>query len=84
MEYEKRYVPEQTAAGAPVQPFDAVAEEMRRRSSVRMFDEEVAKWLRDLRQKARVSIYRIPEPVPENRTPVVLSAAPAPAKTPAP
>jgi hypothetical protein len=83
-EYEKRYVPEQKAAGAPVEPFDTVAEEMRRRSSVRMFDEEVARWLRDLRQKARVSIYRIPEPVPENRTPVVLSAAPAPAKTPAP
>ena len=34
-----------------------------------MFDEEVAKWLQDLRQKARVSIYRIPEPVPEDRTP---------------
>ena len=83
-EYEKRYVPEQTAAGAPVQPFDAVAEEMRRRTSVRMFDEEVARWLKDLRQKARVSIYRIPVGVPEGRTPVVLSAAPAPAKTPVP
>ena len=83
-EYEKRYVPEQKAAGAPVQPFDAVAEEMRRRSSVRTFDEEVAKWLKDLRQKARVSIYRIPVAVPEKRTPVVLSSAPPPAKTPAP
>lgn len=83
-EYEKRYVPEQKAAGAPVQPFDAVAEEMRRRSSVRTFDEEVSKWLKDLRQKARVSIYRIPVAVPEGRTPVVLSAAPAPAKTPIP
>jgi hypothetical protein len=83
-EYEKRYVPEQTAAGAPVQPFEAVAEEMRRRTSVRMFDEEVARWLKDLRQKARVSIYRIPVEVPEGRTPVSLSVAPAPVKTPAP
>jgi hypothetical protein len=83
-EYEKRYVPEQKAAGAPVQPFDVVAEEMRRRTSVRMFDEEVAKWLKDLHLKARVSIYRIPVGVPEGRTPVVLSAAPAPAKTPVP
>lgn len=83
-EYEKRYVPEQKAAGAPVQPFDAVAEEMRRRTSVRMFDEEVARWLKDLRLKARVSIYRIPAGVPEGRTPVVLSAAPPPAKTPVP
>ena len=77
-------MPEQKAAGAPVQPFDAVAEEMRRRSSVRTFDEEVAKWLKDLRQKARVSIYRIPVAVPEDRTPVVLSSAPPPARTPAP
>lgn len=83
-EYEKRYVPEQKAAGEPVQPFDAVAEEMRRRTSVRMFDEEVARWLKELRQKARVSIYRIPVEVPEGRTPVALSAAPVPAKTPAP
>jgi hypothetical protein len=83
-EYEKRYVPENKAAGAPVQPFDAVAEEMRRRASVRTFDEEVAKWLKDLRQKARVSIYRIPAAVPENRPPITLSAAPPPAKTPVP
>jgi hypothetical protein len=83
-EYEKRYVPEQKAAGVPVEPFDAVAEEMRRRSSVRVFDEEVAHWLKDLRQKARISIYRIPMAVPEDRVPVVLSSAPPPARTPAP
>jgi hypothetical protein len=83
-EYEKRYVPERRAAGAPVEPFEAVAEEMRRRSSERMFDEEVAKWLKDLRQKARVSIFRIPVALPGDRTPVALSAAPPPARTPAP
>jgi len=83
-EYEKRYVPEQKAAGAVPAPFDAVAEEMRRRSSERAFDEEVSKWLKELRQKARVSIFRIPVAVPENRVPVVLSSAPPPARTPAP
>jgi hypothetical protein len=67
-----------------VQPYDVVAEEMRRRSSVRTFDEEVAKWLKDLRQKARVSIFRIPVAVPEDRTPVVLSAPPRAVKTPVP
>jgi hypothetical protein len=83
-EYEKRYVPEQKAAGAVPAPFDAVADEMRRRSSERAFDEEVSKWLKDLRQKARVSIFRIPVAVPEGRVPVVLSSAPPPARTPAP
>lgn len=83
-EYEKRYVSEQKAAGAPVDPYEAVAEEMRRRSSERTFDQEVAKWLKDLHQKARISIYRIPVAVPEGRTPIVLSAAPPPARTPAP
>jgi hypothetical protein len=83
-EYEQGYVPEQKAAGVPVEPFDAVAEDMRRRSSERTFAGEVAKWLKDLRQKARVSIYRIPVAVPEERKPFVLSAAPPPARTPAP
>ncbi|HWZ85663.1 MAG TPA: hypothetical protein VN032_05640 [Thermoanaerobaculia bacterium] len=83
-EYEKRYVPEQKAAGLAPSPFDAVAEEMRRRYSERAFDEEVAKWLKELRQKARISIFRIPVAVPEDRVPVVLSTAPPAAKTPAP
>lgn len=83
-EYEQRYVPEQKAAGQPVQPFEAVAEIMRQRSSERTFDEEVAKWLKDLRQKARVSIYRILAAVPEDRTPVVLSAVPPATRTPSP
>ena len=81
-EYEKRYVPEEKAAGRTPKPFAQVAEEMRRRYSERTFDEEVAKWLKDLRQKARVSILRIPVAVPEDRTPVVLGTA-APARTPA-
>lgn len=83
-EYEKRYVPEEKAAGRVPAPFEQVAEEMRRRASERAFDEEVAKWLKELRQKARVSIYRIPVAVPQNRVPVVLSTAPTPARTPSP
>jgi hypothetical protein len=82
-EYEKRWVPEQKAAGKPVPSFEAVAEEMRRLASERLFDEQVARWLKDLRQKARVSIYRIPVAVPEDRAPVVLFAT-TPARTPAP
>ncbi len=83
-EYEKRYVPEQKAAGLPAAPFESVAEEMRRRYSVRLFDEEVAKWLKDLRQKARISIYRISPALPAGRTPIVLFAEPAPSRTPSP
>jgi len=57
---------------------------MRRRYSERAFDEEVAKWLKELRQKARIAIFRIQVGVPENRIPVVLSTAPPSARTPAP
>ena len=82
-EYEKRYLPEEKAAGRAPDPFEKVADEMRRRYSVRTFDEEVSKWLKELRQKARVSIFQIPVAVPEDRTPIVLERA-APAKPPAP
>jgi hypothetical protein len=82
-EYESVYVPEQKAANLPVEPFDKVSDEMRRRYSEKAFAEEVAKWLQGLRQKARISIYRIPVEVPEGRQRVVLSAVP-PALTPEP
>jgi hypothetical protein len=89
-EYEKRYVPEQAAAGQPAAPFEQVADEMRKRSSEQAFDEEVARWIKDLRQKSRVSIYRIPMPAPmaSDRPATVLSGAaptrvPAPVRTPA-
>lgn len=83
-EYEKRYVPERKAASQPVEPFEAVAEPMRSRYSERVFDEEVAKWLTDLRQKSRISIYRLPVVIPTDRTPVVVSSDPALAQTPSP
>ena len=83
-EYDERYVPEQKAAGLPVEPFETVAEEMRRRASRAGVREEVAKWLKELRQKARIGIYRIPPALDTAGPPVVLSTAPDVARTPAP
>ena len=74
-EYEKRYVPERRAAGLSVPAFETVSEEMRSRSQQRVFGEEVEKWRKDLREKARVAIYRIPVPIPGERTPVPLTTA---------
>lgn len=81
-EYEKNYVPERKAAGLPIEPFESIAEAMRQRSSERAFDEEVAKWLKELRQKSRISIYRIPVEIPRDRTPIVFQSAPTPSPTP--
>jgi hypothetical protein len=71
-EYEQRFVAERRSA-----------DEMRKRSSDRAFEEEVARWLKELRQKARVSIYRMSPEIPTTRTPVVVFAAP-PTRTPTP
>jgi parvulin-like peptidyl-prolyl isomerase len=83
-EYDQRYAPERRAAGLSVPPFEAVADEMRRRSQEGVFDREVEKWLRDLRQKARVAIYRIPPALAERRQRIVVSRAPAATPTPVP
>jgi hypothetical protein len=83
-EYEKRYAPQRRAAGQPVEPFEAVAEQMGSQYSERVFDEEVAKWLTDLRQKSRISIYRLPVVIPTDRTPVMVSTDPALARTGSP
>lgn len=83
-EYEKVYVPERRAAGAPAPPFERVSEEMRSRSQQRVFDEEVARWMAELRARSRVAIYRIPLPAPPGRTPVLLSTARPAALTPTP
>ncbi|MEO8190949.1 MAG: hypothetical protein ABI682_11465 [Acidobacteriota bacterium] len=77
-EYDTRYVQERKAAGAPVEPFGAVAEEMRRRSQQRVFNEEAEKWMREIRQRARVAIYKIALPIGEGRAPVPLPAPPRP------
>ena len=84
-EYEKVYVPERKAAALPVPPFEQVTEEMRSRSTQRVFHEEVEKWVRELREKSRISIYRIPPVAGPGRTPVVLATAgPVPTPTPKP
>lgn len=73
-EYDTVYVPERKAAGLPVPPFETVAEEMRKRAQQRAFEEEVEKWRTELRQKARVGLFRIPVPLPTGRERVVLSS----------
>jgi len=84
-EYEKFYVPERKAAGLSVPPFETVSEEMRSRSQQRVFAEEVEKWMKDLREKARIAIYRIPVQAGPGRTPVfVATAGPRPTPTPTP
>ncbi len=89
-EYEKFYVPERRAAGLAVPPFESVLEDVRRRAQERSFGDETEKWRRDLRQKARVGIYRIPVPLGTDRRKVLLTSTskttptPAPAVTPTP
>jgi len=67
-EYEKVYVPEVRAANLTPEPFEKVDEEMRRRAQQRTFDEEVEKWIKELREKARIVIYKAPASIPP-RTP---------------
>ncbi|HEY3170150.1 MAG TPA: hypothetical protein VGK08_04030 [Thermoanaerobaculia bacterium] len=83
-EYEKIYVAERRAAGLAVPAFEAVVEEMRKRAQERAFGEEIEKWRRELRLKARVGIYRIPVPVPTGRGRVVLSTITRVPPTPTP
>ena len=67
-----------------MEPYEKVADEMRRRASERAFDDQVSRWMKELRQKARIGIYRIPPQLPAGRTPVVVSTAPPAVRTPAP
>jgi hypothetical protein len=83
-EYAAHYVPEQEALKQAVEPYEKVADEMRRRASERAFDEQVARWMKELRQKARIGIYRIPPEIPAGRTPVPIATAPPAVRTPAP
>ncbi|HYK41796.1 MAG TPA: hypothetical protein VE007_05345 [Thermoanaerobaculia bacterium] len=76
-EYDKYYVPERKAAGAAAQPFDSVAEEMRRNSQQRLFNEEAEKWMKEIRQKARITIYPDPAAIPADRKPIPLPPKPS-------
>jgi hypothetical protein len=82
-EYDKHYAPEQKAAGLPVLAFETVSGEMRDRSQQRVFSDEVEKWIKELREKARIAVYPAPVPVAGSRTPVAVSTAgPRPTATP--
>jgi hypothetical protein len=84
-EYEKHYAVERKAAGLPVPAFETVSEEMRERSQQRVFAEEAEKWMKELREKARIAIYPAPAPVSGARKPVlVVTAGPRPTPTPRP
>jgi parvulin-like peptidyl-prolyl isomerase len=83
-EYEEFYAPERRAAGLPVPPYEQVAEQMRARSQQRSFDEEVARWIAELRDKARITIYPTPTAATGQGPPVVIATAPPAVATPAP
>jgi parvulin-like peptidyl-prolyl isomerase len=74
-EYEKSYVPELRAANRAPEPFEKVEEEMRRRAQQRTFEEEVEKWMKDLREKARIVVYKAPASIPP-RTPTPIKSSP--------
>jgi len=82
-EYEKHYVAERKAAGLPVPAFETVSEDMRARSQQRVFTEEAEKWMKELREKARIAIYPAAVPVSGARAPVVVSTI-GPRTTPTP
>ncbi len=72
-EYDKHYVPERNAAGRNAEPFEAVADQMRRQSQQRIYDEEAARWVKEIRQKALVAIFTTPVPA-VNQKPIPLPA----------
>jgi len=82
-EYEEHFVPETKAAGRPVPPFEQVAADMRARAQQRGLDDEIDKWTRELRDKARIAIYPTPLPATGVGPAVLLSTAP-PGETPTP
>lgn len=84
VEYEEHFVPERRAEGLPAPPFEQVAGQMRERAQQRAIDEEVDKWIQELREKARITIYPPPAPAAGQGAPIVIATAPAPTRTPAP
>jgi hypothetical protein len=85
VEYDERFAPERRAAGQAVPSFDEVAEQMRARARERSFDDEVEKWVKELRDKARIRIYPMPSASAAEPGPLVpLEQAPRPAPTAGP
>ena len=83
-EYDEHFLPEQRAEGLPPPPFEQVAAQMRERAQQRAIDEEVDRWIQELREKARITIYPAPAPPVGQGAPVVIATAPASRVTPAP
>ena len=85
-EYDKHYSPERKAAGLAVPEFETVSGEMRDRSQQRVFSDEVEKWMKELKEKARIAVYPAPVSVPSAvaRKPVLVSTAGVPRVTPTP
>lgn len=75
-EYDSRYVPERQAAGGPARPFEQISEEMTARVQRRNFDEEIERWISELRDRARIRIYPSPVPAIAPGTPTMLATAP--------
>jgi len=65
-------MPERQSTGQTPEPYEKVEEEMRRRAQQRVFEEEVEKWIKELREKARIVIAKAPPGLP-NRTPTPLA-----------
>jgi hypothetical protein len=81
-EYDEQFLPEQRAKGLPAPPFEQVAGQMRERAQQRAVDEEVDRWIQELREKARITIYPPPAPPVGQGAPVVIATAPASRVTP--
>jgi len=75
--YETHYVAERRAAGLPVDPFETVAERDEDALAAGGPSTRKSKVDPELRQKARIAIYRIPEPAPLRRTPILPFDRPA-------
>lgn len=76
-EYDKVYVPQQKAAGNAPQAFEAVADDMRKNSQQRVYDEEADRWMKEIRLRARVAIFNDARPIGAGLTPVPLAVTPA-------
>lgn len=74
-EYEGPFSEEYRRAGRPVPPLSSAEEDVRDELRARRTSEEVDKWTKDLREKARITVYS-EVPAFENRRKIKLPASP--------
>jgi hypothetical protein len=74
-EYEGPFSDAYRQSGRPVPPFSAAEEEVREELRARRTADEVDKWTKDLREKARITIYAEVPPF-ENRRKFAVSSTP--------